>query len=268
MFVVTNNKVAGFRPLLWAGFRGFSFLFDNPGNSFRSKGDVEEIACVPEAEGELTFYGKLQEAIPKTGGSRLINEYLFCPLPVASYHVTVCDGINADNLDMVPEEHRADLAAFLRGLPSSLRQMPISLRSITESELAVCSVGRITFGFKKLTIWGNKVMVARLKPADTESAECLSELEKTRAVLCERMEKVFGIKMSHGYSPHVSLGYFANLERAELASGQLAQWTEKFNDTMSTVTISFESLSLYGFTDMATFFRTLSAGLKESTVVC
>jgi hypothetical protein len=256
MIVVTNNKVASFQPPLWAEFRGFSFLFDNPGNSFRSNEGVEEIACVSEAEGGPTLYKRLQVAISQIGGSRLTNEFLFCPLPPSSYHVTVCDGINADNIGMVPEGHRADVAAFLRGLPSSLRHMPVSLRSIiSESEMAIRSIGGITFGFHKLTIWGNKVMVARLRPVDAESTECLGKLKNARVALCKRLREVFGIATSESYSPHVSLGYFANSESAKPASDLLAPWTQEFGGTVGTTVISFDSVSLYGFTDMATFFR-------------
>ncbi|MCZ6679696.1 MAG: hypothetical protein O7E52_20900 [Candidatus Poribacteria bacterium] len=57
------------------------------------------------------------------------------------------------------------------------------------------------------------------------------------------------------YDPHVSLGYFANKEHAELATPQIEKWTDAFKKETSGQTITSGSNSLYGFTDMATFLR-------------
>jgi len=116
-------------------------------------------------------------------------------------------------------------------------------------------IQKITFGFKKLTIWGNKVMVARLESADPESQRSLDGLKERRSLLCKQFHEVFGIPMPRGYSPHVSLGYFANVEHGELALARLTEWIREFKKIVGEATISFESLALYGFTDMATFFK-------------
>ena len=51
-------------------------------------------------------------------------------------------------------------------------------------------------------------------------------------------------------------GYFANKESAQLATPLIADWVEIFEETVSDLTITYHSISLYGFTDMITFFKT------------
>lgn len=254
MITITNNKVAGFQPT-WASFRGFSFLFDNPGDSLALTEEVEKIDCKSDSDVRLLFYQRLQEALSRIGGDLLTNAYLFCPLPPSSYHVTVCDGINMDNLAAVLTEHHHEIAAFINGLPSTLVRIPESMKFLTDSNLATKSIGKITFKFRKLTIWGNKVMVARLEAANEEAARCLTDLVTARSELCQDMYKFLSVKVSHHYSPHVSLGYFANIEHGELATARLEVWTEVFTKTLAEADISYDSISFYGFTDMASFFR-------------
>lgn len=59
---IDNRKIT---PTLgWADFRGFSLLFDNPGNGFEPIGDkLERIHCDVEHTPELAFYRKIKQFI-------------------------------------------------------------------------------------------------------------------------------------------------------------------------------------------------------------
>src|SRR5438876_12331769 len=93
MITITNPKVAGFVPR-WAPFRGFSLHYDNPGHSLTRSGDRLDLNCDVEADPELVFYRRLRESLEDLAPDLLMNTYLFCPLPPASYHVTGRDGGN------------------------------------------------------------------------------------------------------------------------------------------------------------------------------
>jgi hypothetical protein len=73
---------------------------------------------------------------------------------------------------------------------------------------------------------------------------------------CER----FGIGPSETYTPHVSLGYFANREAAQLSVPFLEDLNSRFEERMHALTLPLSRVSVYGFTDMATFFRAAVVG--------
>jgi hypothetical protein len=112
----------------------------------------------------------------------------------------------------------------------------------------------IKFKFSKLAKWGNRVLVARLEPADRESEDEFRRIVVDRNDLSVRFQKQFGFKITD-YSPHVSLGYFANKEYAELATPQIDRWTGWCEKEAGDLIVAFRNISLYGFTDMVTFFK-------------
>jgi len=58
------------------------------------------------------------------------------------------------------------------------------------------------------------------------------------------------------YSPHFTLGYFANKDYGKLFTKDLLNELGKtFKKNLANQTIKFSSISLYGFTDMTTFFK-------------
>ena len=92
-----------------------------------------------------------------------------------------------------------------------------------------------------------------LKPADQQSERLLTEIENYREALYEN----FPTKIKHSeYTPHVTLGYFANKESARLAMPLVADWAKTFEEAVRDLTITYHNISLYGFTDMITFFKT------------
>src|SRR5687768_3467807 len=118
MVEITNRKVAGLEPR-WAPFPGFSLLFDNPGGCLTPADGLLHLRCPVEADPDLPFYRGLAEGLQQVGLDRLTRAHSFCPLPPASYHVTVWDGCNAGNLQRVAEPARPAFASYLEALPDS-----------------------------------------------------------------------------------------------------------------------------------------------------
>ena len=250
---ITNNKIAGFEPR-WAPHRGFSLLFDNPGKSYSPMGeDWSKIDCSLE-EG-LQLYKGLAKFLDEMGQHRLTNMYLFCPLPLSSYHVTVWDGLNEGNAQNVSASYRSKIKDFLNNLPGSLLIDENFIGEVLHSPLITTTDGSIKFKFNELAKWGNQVLVARLMPADQDSEGKFERIVDARDTLSARFREQFEVEMRKGYSPHITLGYFANEEYGELATPQIAYWTELLKRKVGDQLITFSSISLYGFTDMVTFFK-------------
>ncbi len=250
MFSITNEKVAGFVPR-WASFRGFSILFDPPGDALTPMGPCLHLACDVEADPALGFYKALRDGLARLDPDLLTAAYLFCPLPPPSYHVTVWDGANDGNATFVAPDKRPALEQLLAGLPDSLA-LP---HEMTAPALASPLVRRdwdIEFRFDRLAIRG--ALVARLSPTEA-SAEAFAAFVEERHRLNDFVHETFGIATYEDYTPHVSLGYFASREGAQLARPCLPDWNALFEERMQGLTLSFRRAGLYGFTDMATFFK-------------
>ena len=263
MLSITNEKVEGFVPR-WARFRGFSILFDSPGECLTAHGSLRDLVCDIDGDAELEFYRGLRDSLARLNLDLLTTTYLFCPLPSLSYHVTVWDGGNDGNVNEVLQTQRPKLEAFLAGLPDTAARR----HEMTDLALSSPLVGRrdwdIEFKFDALMIWGGVVMVARLAPTEA-CAEAYSQFVAERRRLNDSFRAALGIRASENYTPHVSLGYFANREGAQLATPCLGGWNEGFFEQMQGMTVSFAHASLYGFTDMATFFTTAAPASDEAS---
>jgi len=254
MFLITNPKISGFTPQ-WAQIEGFSILFDNPSDRLLpldENRDLKLLSCDIEAE-ELGFYKSLNQTLAQF--PEMPNTYLFCPLPFHSYHVTLWDGINDANVQDVSRKYRFNVEDLLEDFPNSFLKENEFLH-IDEQPLAINMEGPIEFQFDKLIKWGNIALVASLKPANSQSQAILHKVEEERKSLIERYKEYFGLETCRlSYTPHVSLGYFANKELAELSTPMMDYWNESFLSNTNGQTITFTSNSLYGFNNMATFFK-------------
>jgi len=250
VFSITNEKVAGFTPR-WAGFRGFSILFDNPGDCLTLAGPCLHLTCDVEADPALGFYRALRDSLACLNPDLLTAAYLFCPLPPPSYHVTVWDGANDGNVALVASDQRLALERPLLALPDALAQSQEMTAPALASPL-VLHDWDIAFRFDRLAVRG--ALVARLSPTEA-SLEAFGQFVEERRRLNASFYEAFGIRASENYTPHVSLGYFANREGAQLATPCLREWDALFAERMQSLTLSFRRASLYGFTDMATFFK-------------
>ena len=251
MFSITNDKVAGFVPR-WAGFRGFSVLFDPPGDGLTVSGPCLHLACDVEGDPALGFYKSLRDALTRLDTDLLTAAYLFCPLPPPSYHVTVWDGANDGNRTFVVPDRKPALESLLAGLPDALTQPHEMTAPALASPLVLRPDWNIEFRFSHLSIRG--ALVARLVPTEA-SQEAYAEFVAERHRLNDSFDESFGIAAYEDYTPHVSLGYFANREGAQAARPNLVDWNALFAQKMEGLTVTFRRASLYGFTDMATFFK-------------
>jgi hypothetical protein len=76
-----------------------------------------------------------------------------------------------------------------------------------------------------------------------------------RQAMYARMSEILGTPAGSDYFPHVTLGYFANREQGALARPFLSEWNARFAQRMAGLTLTFTSMSLYGFTDMISFCK-------------
>ncbi|CAG7615078.1 hypothetical protein PAESOLCIP111_01777 [Paenibacillus solanacearum] len=254
MFRVTNRKINGFRPV-WAHFNGFSLLFDNPGDSYAPAGgspELEQMFC-REEEADTSFYSSLWETA--NGLERMARDYLFCFLPLHSYHVTVWDAINDFNVHKLPDPIRQEAEALLAGLPNS-RCKESRLLPVMCADSGWFGSGSLAFEFDRLENWNNNGVVATLKPADSESAAILNNIKTERVKLNRFVEERFGFATAtETYRPHVSVGYFANKEQGAQSAETVEQLNLMLAKELKDRKIVYSSISLYGMTDMETFIR-------------
>jgi hypothetical protein len=254
MFIITNPKVAGFVPQ-WSQFKGFSILFDNPADHLLlldENRDLKMLSC-DIADRKLEFYQTLNKTLSLF--PEMLTTYLLCPLPFHSYHVTLWDGINDANVQSVSRDERFAAEDLLQDLPNSFNKESQFL-DIDEKRLSIAMEEPIEFQFDKLNKWANSGLAAQLKPANEHSQIVLQKIENEREILIKKYKERFGLETcSQSYTPHVSLGYFANKELAELSTSLIEEWNEKLLQNTSGQTITFTSNSLYGFMSMETFFK-------------
>ena len=248
---VTNPKVAGLEPS-WRSYSGLSVLFDNPGPTRGAQGGIRGLT-VPDA-GDAPLFEALAGASRMLGTAGMRDAYGFCRLPPATYHVTVCDGVNELQAPEIRTRVAGAVRSVLRGLPQSLAQLPASLAFLSGPELSeVARAHPITFPAAEVVGWGS-VLAVRLEAASRDDGTVFSAIEGARDRFASVIEECLGLRVQ-GWRPHVSLAYFADRSGAADAEAEIPQWSRALLDSVGEATVCFSSVSLYGFTDMATFFR-------------
>ena len=96
------------------------------------------------------------------------------------------------------------------------------------------------------------MIAIRLQPQD-ETA--FGRFLAARATLSQSYRSKYGVGAGERYMPHITLGYFMNADGAERARPHAASWNETMGAIVDGAVLTFSTASLYGFTDMATFFR-------------
>lgn len=250
MIAINNFKIAAFEPV-FSEVKGFSLLFDTPGVSLRQ----DKLVPVGENNPAIQLYEVLYKALSDIDIEMLTNAYLFCPLPLHSYHITCWDGVNDENVEKITPAHREYFKGYLERIPKSLELLEPFAGLISNSPLITNGNWNIRFKFDRLDIWtGSQALVARLVPADKHSAKELQKLKDARRELYTAFENLLGMKMFRKHTPHISLGYFANEESALQAKAQLQLWNCQFEGATNGSSILFESISLFGFSSMCSFF--------------
>src|SRR5262245_51609428 len=108
-----NKKIQSFDPLRFAPFAGESFLFDTPGCGLAEDNGLPYLRCNLD-DPQLALYSALAKAAEDF--AQLLKPFEFCPLPPETYHVTLADGVNVDNIGQVTGNAGAQFRQFLDGL--------------------------------------------------------------------------------------------------------------------------------------------------------
>ncbi|UJR11348.1 hypothetical protein I4U23_015529 [Adineta vaga] len=269
MLHITNSKVAGFN-VRWASFHGFSILFNNPGeHCLRPRSSkIYDLNNNVHTDSSLQFYKILDEGIIRLDNDFLTNQFLFCALPPTTYHVTLWGGLNIRHISQIDLQHRPIVESFLSDLPESLCDISADdiLQLPSMSLLCTKRNWDINFCFDRLAIWNDTVLVAVLRP-ESNSVSGFEQLSEERRQLNKQVNDRFGvITDSEIYKPHVSLGYFANKEGAQKALDFVDDWNKWFNDALKSTVLSFQNASIYGLTDMITFFKMINEETCNATV--
>lgn len=242
---ITNPRLASLEPA-WAPFRGFTLLFDNPGDGLQEVDGWRRLSTDPDTD----FYRGIRTALRMIGGDDLRGDVGLCCLPSDTYHVTAWDGINDTNLGDVRGAHREQAESYLSGLPVSLR-MPAPFTEFAERGL--CDWRQpLQLCFESLVNWRNRVLAVQLQPTRACAAD-YAELEARRAALNQAFHSEFGTRASVDYRPHVTLGYFANQGDAARSNARLAAWNEIFARGLDGRALDVGPIRLYGFTDLTRF---------------
>jgi hypothetical protein len=247
----SNNKTKLSFNIGWQDFFGFSLL-----------ADPTEADLVEESPGTLTMrnivgsnalYDALRDLVFGPWGDALEEEFVFARLPHSSYHLTVKDGVNVDNLQLLKPSAAGAFRELFEGLPGSLA----ASTSILLPSGAISLSAPVRFQFSELTIWSRSALVARIEPADPESHSLFSAIERRRDELDREWEDSWGLPRPEniGWSPHISLGYFPNRDIVPIVEPRLARWSDDFVKKIAGATCAFRSISPYTFTNMATFTK-------------
>lgn len=255
MIPITQSKIAAIGPPpQWASFKGFSLLFDTPGEHLETHESGRRLLQVNPEDPQVEFFRRVNTALTILGAAELANEYYFCALPPSSYHVTVWDGINVKNVNELGETTQSAFQELLNQLPVSLDSS--LLTSIHQSPLMQWENWEIRFQFGRLQKWRDRVISIELEPADETSQETFNQLLALREDLTEQFAHRYQLEtVARAYVPHITLGYFANANSGKNANALFDQNRDTFAERMKGAQISFRGIGLYGITDMASFFR-------------
>lgn len=240
---ITNPKLASLAPT-WRRYRGVSVLFDNPAT--RADPGVAPLADLAVADvAAQRLYDELAAALDDDLYD-LRERFGLCPLPRASYHVTVCDG---------PNEHHgiAAIAPLLDGLPGTLSELDAQLPLLTRAPVLTAAASTpLTLRVSDVAVWGH-VLAARLAPADDAARVTLERVGRARDELADGLWRDLRLR-SQRWRPHVSLAYFPNRTAADAARAALPRGLRALPERLRCA-VTFRSAAVYGFTDMASFFR-------------
>lgn len=231
---ITHPKVDSLAPT-WAPFAGVSLIFDR----FGAEGVGDDARALHRTLDAGLGDGSAWAA---TG---------FCPLPPHSYHVTLVDLINTGNVWRIARSARG---AFLDGEGRLAPVIDIARAlapTIARSGVLDVDIGDLAFTLALVADRAGKVVVAELEPAtDLASMAAWRRLIDARDALSAMLDLAYGITCP-AYAPHVSLGYFANRERAPDAAPLIAA----LNDRLRGVGGAFRygRPAMFGFADMARF---------------
>lgn len=251
---ITTRKLASLAPPVWRAYAGLSVLYDDPGEPVR--GGLQPLVSSSTAPpGDHDVYDRLADLAARIHDAAGGDDAGVGLLPRHAYHVTVCDGVHVGQRAHAHAHVRAELDAVLDGLPDSLLWHGALVRLLRAPELCDSVWAHpVRLGVDGLAVWGHAV-VARLVPADERAAAALACHARDRGELAARLRDRVGVEPPE-WHPHVTLAYAANHDAAaRLRDEVLPAWDAHARERTAGRSVTFRSASLYGFTDMASFWR-------------
>lgn len=231
MISITNPKLRGLEPR-WAPFRGFSIVFDPPEDD--------------------AFFRALRTGLAALENDALVADFFLRLLPSTSFHVTAWDGVNDGKLAEVVPAYRAAWERFLGA--SAAKPFPEDLfRDVQASDLLACPDWNLRLRCARIEDWSHVSLVARLEPADAETAGRLDQLRAARDALSAAFGRRFGVRPHPDYAPHVTLGYFANADLAAASAPAVARWDAALRAGLAGHVLELRRLHLSVFSDMTSF---------------
>lgn len=266
-----NKKISQINPLVWAPFKGTTFLFDNPNpskNLSLNHDGFYKINCSYD-DLMLNFYRLLQLGLSHLGMEALMETYGLCPLPFSSYHVTFLSEMNEGNKASLANSYRHEFEAS----KAEMLLKNETFYQIRPNNFSENINNGIEFEFKELSTFnGNSVLVAKLQPIEKDKIKYQSLVKRRSKLIDTFLAKFMLSKESISpktldFSPHITLGYFAYKHKGEAAKYELKKWNQKICQITEHQTIKFKRFSLYAFNDMVSFFKLNVIEQKKEAVL-
>lgn len=239
---ITQPKIASLAPT-WQAFRGVTILFSSLGVDAAHR--VDETLADAEPAHEL--FRELAARMAALTHEPWRSSYGLCPLPPASYHMTLADLVHDGNMGKLPDAQRGYFGgrriAEGREYPSALSE------AVRQSGLL--DIGPMTFRPDAITILNRSALVLTLKARDADRYEAAMA---ARQRLANVLASVFHITLQP-LTPHVSLAYFANKDCGEIAAVAVAELSRSWLPQWQSRAFSFAQPAPYVFADMATYRR-------------
>lgn len=250
----TNPKLHVVAPPVWRPFHGVSVLYDPPGcAALTGLHPLEGLPAAHDRDDRL--YRVLRGCADHVAAAGRRDGVDVALLPWRTYHVTLCDTINDGNLGAVRADRRDEVSAFLGALPDSLLGTSATIRMLRDRVLPrhVASAP-IRFGFERLVVRGLAI-VAELAPVPDGRSGRVQRHEQERARYVTALGDEFGIEVPN-WHPHVTLGYLGSRADADRLGDLVTRSrSARVAGPAAGVTVTFRSAALYGFTDMASYWR-------------
>lgn len=248
MHKVTNEKIGSVAmsgsSVTWKFFPGWSLLFDNP-VEFSERWNIAA---------ECPFYQAIDQVLDEIGKQHLFEHHGLCLTPLESYHATYWDGLNPKVLQEPEFRRKKELVRMLRSLGQRSSFPSRWLQRIEGAIKEANTILPISFVAGKFVESGRDGMYVSLQPKRQVDVDNLGHLEAVRAQLASWASDAWGWAYRHHLRPHVTVGYFANLLSGVAVTGELDHWNQILLKNTKGHSIEFDSISLYRFNDMASFW--------------
>jgi len=251
---ITRNK-ARWRgnPPQWLPIRGLSLLFDAPDECLVEDKvtGLRQLRCDTAGIQSGNLYAALYETVTRMETiSSLRARGIFCLVPPPAYHVTVLSLFNETNVSRLSTDIQGAAVAGLHGkLGREKEALPELIDYIIGSDLVKQKLS-VQYEYDKFSLFST-ALVARLRPTPG-SLETHTALVNARDTVAQELHQRFGIPLAAHFDPHITIGYFAS-ETHDLPTPLLGQMESECAEISSAV--SFDSIGMYTYSDMAHFFR-------------